>query len=898
VIADATGKVLRRLEGHENGVFGLAASPTGDRLIAADHGGRGRLWHLATGATQCTIDATAGYMAAAWAPTGDRVAVAGDDGLVRVGEVSACTGGKELGVRALGTSRGRVRAVAAEERAFLGDATGRVSAWDRTTWQLAESTRAHAGEVKSIAPLRDGRWVSAGSDRWVVLGGRGGMPRKLAALRSDVSTLAALPSGEGVLAGDMAGSLIEIPFGEDMVPTVRWTAPRAAPSMVYTLAMEPGGAAALVGGTWNTVVRVPLTFLAFFDTRAEWPRGTPQESTTALAFLPDGRFAQGSTGGDVLLRRNETVEKRLTGLTKEVSALVVTSPHLWAGGGDRVLVRWTIDGVLDPDKRIDEGAKILALAATSNGLLIAGLGDGRASVRSFDDGALVAHLYPFRDGGGATVFANGRFVATQGDAYALRFENPDTREIVTLGDLLRPRMTTPLVTTLPDGSVAVRTTIFSPGGPPTVVLDGSWTIEAITPSRTTLLAYDVDLQLVEPRGGKHTLLAQQPGGEAVRTPFEILPDPRFSQGKTRALVIGNSAYEHRARLPGAATDAALVRAFLESTDGWHLSADRIDARLDLKAGSADTTTLLGAVTDFFGHAEADETLFFYFSGHGDSDATTGYLLPVDAPANTLGDALSANDLWKAIRASKAGRIVVIIDACRAGKFVVPGDLALQSKAVVLAATEPAGSAPDFSSGSAFTRALIGAMSRVDAVDADEHAVTVRTAFRSANNVSEAFQQTPMMSGMGDILRLPLAWPPARKLDRRAAADAGGSKETGFREATAKLATATYANEKGSGAEIRERNGKLEIHVIFDRPTEAVKISAYQPEENYRTNPRAAPAPQRIEPAPGGVWPEGKEHSFPLFDVKTDQSGFIELRICSADGKTCKPPRLLALPSPR
>ncbi len=151
--------------------------------------------------------------------------------------------------------------------------------------------------------------------------------------------------------------------------------------------------------------------------------------------------------------------------------------------------------------------------------------------------------------------------------------------------------------------------------------------------------------------------------------------------------------------------------------------------------------------------------------------------------------------------------------------------------------------------------------------------------------------------MGDILRLPLAWPPARKLDRRAAADAGGGQGTGFKNASASLATATYTNTKGSGAEIRERNGKLEIHVVFDSPTEAVKISAYQPEEGYRTDPRAAPSPQRIVPGPGGAWPEGKEDTIALYDVKSDQAGFIELRACSADGKTCKPPRLLALPGP-
>lgn len=111
-----------------------------------------------------------------------------------------------------------------------------------------------------------------------------------------------------------------------------------------------------------------------------------------------------------------------------------------------------------------------------------------------------------------------------------------------------------------------------------------------------------------------------------------------------------------------------------------------------------------------------------------------------------------------------------------------------------------------------------------------------------------------MSGMGDILRLPLAWPPARKLDRRAAADAAGSPGNGFKSAGASLVTATYANTKLSGAEIRERNGKLEVHVVFDSPTEAANIS---PPINRRTVTRLSRAPRRPRsvsrrprPAPG------------------------------------------------
>jgi hypothetical protein len=284
-------------------------------------------------------------------------------------------------------------------------------------------------------------------------------------------------------------------------------------------------------------------------------------------------------------------------------------------------------------------------------------------------------------------------------------------------------------------------------------------------------------------------------------------------------------------------------------------------------------------------------LFFFFSGHGESDGVEGALLPVDAPEKARTGALSVTDLWSFVRASKAARIVVILDACRAGTFVVPGDLALQSKAVVLAATQPGGAARDLASGGAFTRALLGAVARSEALDQDLRAVTVSKAFYVAAN--EVSAQVPMMYGMGDILRLPLAWPPPKKVDRRAAVDAGRATNTGFRAARADLVAAT---DRGAGATIRERDGKLEVVVVFDQATEAVKLSAYLPRDGYEATPRAAAAPQRLEIAPGGAWPEGQEVTLPLWDVKTDQGGLIELRTCSAAGK-CGLPKLLELPAP-
>jgi WD40 repeat protein len=123
----------------------------------------------------------------------------------------------------------------------------------------------------------------------------------------------------------------------------------------------------------------------------------------SLAYSPDGQWlAEGDAEGNSALRNADTgaVERRLVGFQKEVSALLLTRDHVWAGGDDQRLVRWPLSGGTDPDiDPIDDGAPIWDLAATSDGrFLVAALGDGRAAVRALPGGALVAYLIPLRDG--------------------------------------------------------------------------------------------------------------------------------------------------------------------------------------------------------------------------------------------------------------------------------------------------------------------------------------------------------------------------------------------------------------------------------------------------------------------------------------------------------------------
>ncbi|MEO1211065.1 MAG: GUN4 domain-containing protein [Cyanobacteria bacterium J06638_20] len=63
--------------------------------------------------------------------------------------------------------------------------------------------------------------------------------------------------------------------------------------------------------------------------------------------------------------------------------------------------------------------------------------------------------------------------------------------------------------------------------------------------------------------------------------------------------------------------------------------------------------------------KADDCFWFFFSGHGASQATSDYLMPTDGNPRLLADtAISTNRVIRALKRSGAGNIVLILDMCR------------------------------------------------------------------------------------------------------------------------------------------------------------------------------------------------------------------------------------------
>ncbi|WP_441292824.1 caspase family protein [Sorangium sp. KYC3313] len=874
------GGAIERLGALERWVYGLAVSPRRDLLLAGDAAGNARVFRLADRSLRCQLKRSAGLSAAAFDPTGTWFAVGGDDGSVALARVADCTGAdRRLAVRQLGIAQRRMHSVAAGQAVLVGDGAGNVSAWSTATWSLVSRWSAHAGAVSALAALPDGGWVSGGRDHAVVAmpGVSSAPPRRIGRLRNFPWAVRPGPDGMSVLSADAAGDLTRLPLGEGGAPATLLSEQRP----LYALAVDPGRPEAVVAGMAGRVLRVSL--VQEEDRNASWPRATMlRESVMALAYSPDGRWlAEAGTDGTVAVRDAEPGDappRRFEGLKRQVHALVLTPDHLWAGGADEVLARWSIhaDAAAAP-LRIEEHAPIHSLAATPDGKhLIAALGHGRVSVRALPSGDLVAHLLPLSDGSWATAFADGRFISSgSGAALGLRFEDPATRKVTTLGGLPHVGVSPPSATRTAEGHLLVRATVFSPRGVPRVRLDGRWDVRGVIPSPTALSAYEVELLLGERSTAPHRLDVLGPGGETARA--DILPEPdlRARAFRPRALLIGNAAYRAPGvkRLPGALADVDAMRRALQRSDGWALDDDRIKASKDLDAANLEAT-----VTGFLAGAAEGETLLVYFAGHGLDQRGEGFLLPIDfdpaRPAEPR-NALPAARLFQAIAASKAGRVLVILDAGRAGAFSLPEDLGVEHDhseriGVVIAAS--AGSdAAETPRGGVFTQALAEAWTDPAAVDPEREAVTLGLAFNRAQD--RTYAQRPRLFGGLDTL--PLAWP------LRGAAEAPAvmaSEEAAASGSTLARVKATVVGTRQLTAFGRRIDGTLEVEIAFGQDTEFVRIGVYAVDK--------APPAARPEVFAPGPWKGGQVQRLrvPLKDHEPGEYR-VEVEPCRA-GTAC------------
>src|SRR5262249_3630252 len=153
-----------------------------------------------------------------------------------------------------------------------------------------------------------------------------------------------------------------------------------------------------------------------------------------------------------------------------------------------------------------------------------------------------------------------------------------------------------------------------------------------------------------------------------------------------ALVIGNSAYQHAARLPNPANDASAVASLLKDI-GFAV----VDFRRDLVA-----TDLRRAIREFAQQARGADIAIVYYAGHGIGLNGTNYLVPTDGRLDQDFDVedetVPLDRLLAAIEPAKRLRLVML-DACRDNPFVKRMKRTVATRAVGqgLAKVEPTSS---------------------------------------------------------------------------------------------------------------------------------------------------------------------------------------------------------------
>ncbi|HEC84135.1 MAG: hypothetical protein DRR08_30070 [Candidatus Parabeggiatoa sp. nov. 2] len=201
----SSGKTLRTLTGHQDWVLSVAFSPEG-RWLASSSYQEIKLWDANKGQLWGTMTGPSGWvLSVAFSPKGRWLALGSDDNSVGLWEIGK---GKQL-LNLMGhNSLVRSVAFSAEGRWLAsGSADHSVKLWDVNRAKLLRTLTGHQDWVRSVAFSAEGRWLASGSrDKtiklWKVSNGQ--LLRTLTGHEDDVYSVAL--SADGVLAsGDRKG---------------------------------------------------------------------------------------------------------------------------------------------------------------------------------------------------------------------------------------------------------------------------------------------------------------------------------------------------------------------------------------------------------------------------------------------------------------------------------------------------------------------------------------------------------------------------------------------------------------------------------------------------------------------------------------------------------------------
>jgi WD40 repeat protein len=299
----ATGKEIRKFEGHKGHIDGLAFGPDGKTILSSGNDGTARLWDVATGKERVTLNGHVGMVnAAAYAPDGKTVATKGTDATARIWDPAT---GKELRAIPVALDNGSPLAYSPDGKTLAivaPDLTLKLI--DPSTGKEVQTFTGHKTTLNSLDFSPDGkRFASAGGDSlarvWDVATGKEVL--QLKGHEGTVSSVHFSPDGKLLATGgfDKTIRFWDAKTGEELRRGSGHT------GVVSEVGFSPDGKL-LASASWDGAVRLWDT-----ATGKELPQSAGPGPVSCGAITADGKLlATGHSADGVFLWEAATGKAR------------------------------------------------------------------------------------------------------------------------------------------------------------------------------------------------------------------------------------------------------------------------------------------------------------------------------------------------------------------------------------------------------------------------------------------------------------------------------------------------------------------------------------------------------------------------------------------------------------